>query len=172
MNLELDFVRKSARISAPGAAMLACGLLAAGFSLQQYVMLTAEIDSRAHEGGARAVLREIGKEVDLDQLRARLLAANKIVAKRTTPWDALFRDIEAVSDKKVGLLSVQPELAGRQVRITGEAHDVAALTGYIERLAQKSSLGNLHLTGHEVRKVDGQSVIRFGLSATWTMEPA
>jgi hypothetical protein len=172
MNLELDFVRKSTRMGAPGALLLACGLLAAGFSLQQYVSLTAEIDSRAHQGGARPTAREGGAAVNLDQLRTRLLAANNIVEKRTTPWDALFRDIEAVSDKKIGLLSVQPELAGRQVRITGEAHDVAALAGYIKRLAQKSSLGDLHLTDHEILKVEGQTVIRFGLSAIWTMEPA
>ncbi len=168
MNLELDFVRTPARAGATGIVLLGCGLLAAAFSVQQYLSFSERLAAHAREAAPRetAVTR-----VNLDQLRARLLAANKVVEKRTTPWDTLFRDIEAVSDKSVGLLSVQPDLAGRQVRITGEARDAAALAAYITRLSQKASLRDVYLTDHEMHQVDGQAVIRFGLSANWAMEP-
>jgi hypothetical protein len=172
MNLELDFVRVPARVGASGLALLGCGVLAAVFSVQQYIALNGEIAARERVEAPRETIDPRVPAVDLDQLRARLLAANKIVEKRTTPWDALFRDIEAVADKKVGLLSVQPELAGRQVRITGEAHDAAALAAYITRLSQKASLRDVYLTDHEMRQVDGQPVIRFGLAASWVLEPA
>ena len=172
MRMELDFVRRPLRI---GAALLGVGILAAAFSLQQYFAITAEIAAResAADASPRAPARELaGAAVDLEQLRARLLAANRILEKRTVPWDALFRDIESASDKQVGLLSVQPEPAARLVRITGEAHDAAALAAYIERLEQKASLGNVYLTGHELRQEQGRTVIRFALSANWTAEPA
>ena len=174
MNLQLDFVRAPSRIGLPGAALLVCGLIAAAFSVQQYVVVSAEIAGRerSSDNTERSARRDGGLPVNLEQLRVRLLAANRVLEKRTTPWDALFRDIEAVSDKKIGLLSVQPELSGRQVRITGEAHDAAALAEYIKRLEQKASLANVHLTDHEMRQEQGRSVIRFGLSATWTVEPA
>ena len=175
MKMELDFVRRPLRIGAPGAALLAFGIIAAAVSVQQYMAVSAEIAARQSEpdAGPQAAARgRAGAAVDLEQLRARLLAANQILEKRTVPWDALFRDIESASDKQVGLLSVQPEPAARVVRITGEAHDAAALAAYIERLEQKPSLGNVYLTGHELRQEQGRTVIRFALSANWTAEPA
>jgi hypothetical protein len=171
MNLELDFVRRRALIGAPGAALLVAGVLAAGLSAEQYFTVTAELAARARPVVAeRASARST--PANLEQLRARLLAANQILEKRTAPWDALFRDIEAVSDKKIGLLSVQPDLPGRQVRIGGEAQDAAALAGYITRLEEKASLGSVLLTDHELRQEQGRTVIRFSLIAVWTAEPA
>jgi len=174
MKPHLDFVRVPSRIGPAGILLLACGLGAAVFSVQQYMAVSAELAAREHLRGSdtRPAARPGAVPVNLDQLRARLVAANQVLEKRTTPWDALFRDIEAVSDKKIGLLSVQPEIAGRVVRITGEAHDAAALAEYITHLEEKASLANVHLTEHETRQDSGRAVIRFGLSAVWTMEPA
>jgi len=170
MNLELDFVRRPPLIGVTGAVLLVAGLIAAGVSVEQYFSVTAEIagrerpvaDARSTRGAA---------PVNIEQLRARLLAANHVLEKRTAPWDALFRDIEAVSDKKIGLLSVQPDLPSRQVRIGGEAHDAAALVAYITRLEEKASLSGVLLTEHELRQEQGRAVIRFSLSAVWTAEP-
>jgi len=174
MTLGLDFVHVPSRVGLPGVLLLACGLAVAAFSVQQYLTLTSEIAVREHANNrdARPSARAGGPVVNLDQLRMRLQAANQVLEKRTTPWDALFRDIESVTDKKVGLLSVEPEIAGRIVRITGEAGDAAALAGYITHLEEKASLANVHLTEHTMRQDSGRSVIRFGLSAVWTMEPA
>jgi hypothetical protein len=171
MKLELDFVRHRALIGAPGAALLVAGLVAAGFSVEQYFGVTAEIAARERPVAAERTLQR-SAPLNLEQLRARLTAANQVLEKRTAPWDALFRDIEAASDKKVGLLSVQPDLPGRQVRIGGEAQDAAALAGYITRLEEKASLGSVLLTDHELRQEQGRTVIRFSLIAVWTAEPA
>lgn len=174
MKPNLDFVAVPARFGPAGIIVLVCGLGAAAFSVQQYMEASTELAARESVRGSapRPAARAGATPVDLEHLRLRLLAANQVLEKRTAPWDALFRDIESVSDKKIGLLSVQPEIAGRVVRITGEARDAAALAEYITRLEEKASLGNVHLTEHETRPDSGSTVIRFGLSAAWTMGPA
>jgi len=174
MKPSLDFVRAPSRVGTAGIVLLAGGLAAAAFSVHQYMEASAELAAREQVSSAesRQVTTAAATPVNVEQLRARLLAANQVLEKRTTPWDALFRDIEAVSDKKIGLLSVQPEIAGRVVRITGEAHDAAALAQYITHLEETASLAGVHLTEHETRQDSGRTVIRFGLSAVWAMGPA
>jgi Tfp pilus assembly protein PilN len=169
--LGLDFVQRRAAFNRTGLALLAGGVLAVAFSLQQYVSIheaTAALKDRL--GSIAAVARRERGEPRLDpeQLRSRIQLANQIVQKRAIPWDTLFREIEAASDKNVGVLSIQPDAGGRVLRITGEARDAAALAEYIARLERQPSLDHVYLAEHELRQVQGRSSLRFGLQAIWT----
>ena len=170
MKLELDFVQPRIRFTWRGAVLLAGGIALASLSIHQYMAAGREIIAlegelatltrgAVHTGGAPGVA--------LDQLRARIVLANQVVRKRIVPWDGLFRDIESASDNKIGLLSVQPDVASGLVNISGEARDAAALTDYMGRLEAQPSLEDVHLAAHEIRSNQGRQVVRFNLNATW-----
>jgi Tfp pilus assembly protein PilN len=169
MRLDHDFAHPRRRYSLQGALLLAGGLFAAGFGVQQYFTAEREVTVLEREVAmlASATRGGAGPGVDLDRLRTRIVLANQVVRKKTVPWDGLFRDIENASDSKIGLLAVQPDAASGSVRISGEARDTAALTDYITRLAAQPSLQNVHLAEHEVKVVQGRSIVRFNLNATW-----
>lgn len=173
MRLGLDFIPKHAAFSRTGAALLLTGLLAVGFSVQQYFSIHQGIADLKDSLGAiaAATQRDRGRpQFDTDQLRARIQLASQVVQKRAIPWDTLFRDIEAASNKDVGVLSIQPDADGRVLRITGEARNAAALTAYIERLEQQPSLDRVYLAEHELRAEQGRSPLRFGLQALWVSQ--
>ena len=65
------------------------------------------------------------------------------------------------------LLSVQPDLQNRIVRIAGEAKTLPLLMAYVRRLGTTRALSNVYLTGHEVKTQDAQRPITFSLVAAW-----
>jgi Tfp pilus assembly protein PilN len=170
MRLGLDFVRRRPAVSRSGAVLLAGGVLAMGISVQQYAAIRHDIGVvRENLGAATAVAnRERGRpQLDTEQLRSRIQLANQVVQKRAIPWDALFRDIEAASEKDVGVLSIQPDVDGRVLRITGEARNAGALAAYIARLEGQPSLDQVYLAEHELHQEQGRTSLRFGLNASW-----
>ena len=169
--LGLDFVRQRPAISRPGIALLAGGIVTVALSVQQYFSIHHETAAFKERLGAiaSAAKRDGGRpRPEPEQLRSRIRLANQVVEKRAVPWDALFRDIEAASDKDVGVLSIQPDAGGRVLRITGEARNAAALAAYIVRLEQQPSLDRVYLADHELHVEQQRSSLRFGLNAAWT----
>jgi Tfp pilus assembly protein PilN len=170
MKLDLDFVRTRRPYTLRGALLLLSGVVLATFGAQQYYIAEHEIAALEQELAMLARAQRghgAGRQVNIDQLRGRLVLANQVMRKKSVPWDSLFRDIENASDKKIGLLGVQPDATTGFVRISGEARDAAALTDYILRLEKQPSLRNVHLTEHEIKSNQGQAVVRFNLNATW-----
>lgn len=170
--LGIDFIAQRAAISRPGAVLLICGAVAMGISVEQYFTLHQQIADLKENLGAIAATAKRERDQplpDTEQLRARIQLASQVVQKRAVPWDALFRDIEAASDKDVGVLSVQPDAGAKVLRITGEARNSTALAAYIERLEKQPSLGEVYLAEHELRQESGRSPLRFGLQATWVI---
>jgi len=169
MRFDADFVQRRPALGAPGLIVLLVGILGAGLTVQQYLSVHHRIDALQRElDAADRRGQNAAGGPDLEQLRTRLRLANQIVHKKAIPWDALFRDIEAASNRDVGLLSIEPDVAGRQVKISGEARDAATLARYIETLGQKASLSNVYLTQHELRQEQGSPVLYFDVNATWT----
>ncbi|HUO44301.1 MAG TPA: PilN domain-containing protein [Burkholderiales bacterium] len=168
MRLDADFVRRRPAFGAPGLAILLAGIIGAALTVQQYVSVHHRIDALQRDLDAAGRDQSAAGGPDLEQLRARIRLANQIIQKKAVPWDALFRDIEAASSRDVGLLSIEPDVAGRQVKISGEARDAATLARYIETLGRKASLSDVYLTQHELRQEQGSPVLYFDVNATWT----
>jgi Tfp pilus assembly protein PilN len=168
--LGLDFVKRRGAFSRGGAAVLAGGVIAVALSVQQYFSIHQAAAALTENLGtiAAAAKRDSGRpQLDPEQLRVRIRLANQVVERRAIPWDALFRDIEAASDKDVGVLSIQPDAGGRQLRITGEARNAAALATYIARLEEQPSLSEVYLAEHELHVEQQRTSLRFGLNAVW-----
>jgi Tfp pilus assembly protein PilN len=152
-----------------GIALLAAGIALCAYDFRAYDRAgedIARIESRM-KGGRVARPPGGAARQDTEALRRQISLASKVVEQRSLQWDALFKDVEAASDRSVGLLLIQPQAGARLLRMEGEARDVESLVRYIARLEEQPSLRDVHLTAHELRSEGGQRFVRFALSAAW-----
>jgi Tfp pilus assembly protein PilN len=92
---------------------------------------------------------------------------NQAALRLTIPWESLFKTVEAAADKRVALLSLQPNFQKRELKITGEAQDYGAILKYIERLERGGALTGVRLVSHEVMARPNAMQMRFELNAGW-----
>jgi Tfp pilus assembly protein PilN len=171
--MDINFVRRPVAIGTVGLVLTIVGLCATAWVADAYVDGSRQLDAWD------AKLREI-KDMsrrtpgamaesprDSRELQQEARVANSVLRQIAVPWDTLFREIETNTDESIALLSVQPDLQSRTVRIAGEAKNLPALLGYIRRLDATRALSNVYLTGHEVKTRDAQRPVSFSLVAAW-----
>ena len=71
----------------------------------------------------------------------------------------------------VALTAIQPDVKSRQLRLTGEAKDLAAILAYAEGLNKTRVLSATVLASHEFKMSDGQRVVAFSLFGNWKDTP-
>jgi hypothetical protein len=175
--VSVDFLRKPGAPSATGVAFLLAGALAAAMSVSWYVSVSGDVEKLETTAGEmkRMTRRVPGRMTesprDARETQQEVRIANQIVRQMTLPWDRLFSELEVAASKEVALLAVQPDVASRQVRISGEAKTFKAMLDYSRRLEQTDMLGEVILLGHEVRSQDPQRPVAFSLSAGWSERP-
>ena len=170
--LRLDFARSRAS-GRVGAVLLAAGLLAAIGASAQFAALTRETEAwEARAADLKSMSERSMKRVgagagDATALGGEVRSANAILAQMSVPWNALFRELEGAGGPNVSLLSVHPDIAGRQVRIAGEARNMQAALDYVAKLEETGTLRRVVLTGHETKQSGTQSPVGFSLAAEW-----
>lgn len=175
--ISIDFSRDSEAPSAVGVLLLRLGLLAAAISAVCYVTIVGEIDRlEARAGETSRAARKMPARLtespgDAREMQQEIRNANQVVQQMTLPWDRLFRQFETAASKEVALLTVQPDVASRQVRISGEAKNFKAMLDYTRRLEQSEMLRDVVLLGHEVKSQDPQRPVTFALSVAWSERP-
>jgi Tfp pilus assembly protein PilN len=175
--IRVDFLRNPRAPSAAGIAFLLVGALAAATSISWYVSVSGEIERlEATAGEMKRMTRRVPGRMtesprDAREMQQEIRIANQVVRQMTLPWDRLFRELEVAASREVALLAVQPDVASRQVRISGEAASFKAMLEYSRRLEQTDMLGEVVLLGHEVRSQDPQRPVTFSLSAGWSERP-
>lgn len=155
-----------------GPLLLALALLALTLTAAYYLELSAQADSweekvdrieRGHGLKDRAVAGE--------QLVQEVSRANEVLRQLTLPWEELFRAVESAAGRKVALLALEPDMEKRQVKIGGEARDMAALLNYITQLEAQEAFGAVYLQSHQVQQRDPDKPVRFALLAVWRGKP-
>jgi len=171
--LHLDFLHPAGPRFQVGAALLALGVVAAILVGWRYYALgrdVAELEERLADvkrlerrdfprmrvsaGDAKVLAQEVGR-------------ANAVLASLTLPWDAMFGELESAASANVGLLAIQPEASGRQVRLVGEARSFEELLAYIGRLEATAGFANVLLATHELKAGGAQRPVAFALTAEW-----
>jgi len=109
-----------------------------------------------------AVARQAGQPPGLE-----VKHAGEVVEQLARPWDDLFRAVESAGSEQVALLAIEPDAPRAQVKITGEAKNLAAMLGYIRLLGEKAPLDDVFLQSHQVQQQDPEKPVRFVLRATW-----
>jgi Tfp pilus assembly protein PilN len=171
--LNLDFKQTPRHWSVPGLLLLLIGAVLLAYVASVERALTGQIElveARMEVLAKRGKIMPV-QPVDAQVLQQEIRQANDILQQLSLPWDALFKAVEATSEKQIALLSIQPDVGKHIVRIGGEAKDFNALLAYMTRLEQSKILNHVYLTSHELRSQDAEKPVRFSLLANWAAQP-
>lgn len=165
----LDLSRERDRVPVWQWLVLALGALSVLFVTIEFVQLrkaTRMLEQELAQQQQRhpvAVRPPVPDAVTLRDIEA----ANRIAARLTLPWEALFHEIEAAQTSDVALLAIQPNVARRSVQLDGEARNANATLEYIAALEAQPALANVNLLSHEIRQDDAEKPVRFSIQARW-----
>jgi len=107
---------------------------------------------------SRDVGQEIGKE---------LQKANTILEQINLPWETLFDSIEHISTEDIALLSLQPNVTNRTLRIRGEARNMMLLLDFVEAMERETIFENVHLVNYKIKQDSPYRPVDFLLTAVW-----
>jgi hypothetical protein len=102
------------------------------------------------------------------EIKKELKKANAVMSEIDLPWESLFDSVEHAASQEVALLSFQPDVFGRTVRIGGEAKNISAMLDFVSELERQSAVKDAYLLKYEVKRDDPQRPVVFFLTASWT----
>lgn len=99
--------------------------------------------------------------------RAELKIAQGVIDRLDTPWGVLFSAIDSAFDDQVTLLNVEPESERREVQLTAEAKDLAAMQAYVRQIQNSPTFADAYLVSHQINQQDPLRPVRFIVHARW-----
>lgn len=173
--LQLDFAPHARRVSRLGVAMLLASLAIFGvsaFELTQVLRtnarqteLLAALDARQ---GSLALSDETKRPPPADPAELARTRAVRLVAQNlVTPWADLLESLESAPNRSVALLSVEPSVAKRSLRLTAEARTSQDMLAYLAALQRDERLGAVVLVSHQVQAQVPGAPVRFQIQAAW-----
>ena len=171
--LHLDFLHPAGPRIQVGVALLAVGVAAAVLVAWRFYALGRDVDElEVRLADVKRLERRELPRIRVAGADPKVLAqevgrANAVLASLTLPWDAMFGELESAANANVGLLAIQPEASGRQVRLAGEARTFEELLAYIARLEATPGFANVLLATHELKPGGAGRSVAFTLTADW-----
>jgi Tfp pilus assembly protein PilN len=171
--LHLDFARP--KTAAPRAARWLVGLgslVLLGGALpwiaatNRHSALEQALKQAQLERQTRTLPVKTARSVDpKEQQRER--AMHSITRGLSTPWADLFAALEDAPTHAVALLSIEPTVANRSVRLSGEARDAKAMLAYLGALQRDVRLSQVVLVSHQLQAQTPGTPLRFQIQALW-----
>ncbi|MCL4472161.1 MAG: PilN domain-containing protein [Gammaproteobacteria bacterium] len=170
--LALDFKRDSSFRKSIGAWLLLGGVCAGIAAAMTFVVENKELlqvkqQTAELRKAPAASPAEQENTMDRTQLAEEIKRANDIMRQLNLPWNGLFLAMESAASDRVALLSIQPDVRKRTIRISGEAKNLEAMLDYLARLRGQEILSQVVLSSHEIKEQDPDKPVRFSLSAKW-----
>jgi hypothetical protein len=171
--LELDFHRRARAAHWLRVGLLALGVVLAGASLLRFQALNRELgvwESKLDDMSQLARRKTVSLGVGPRDGKAppeEIRRANVVLEQMTVPWGVLFSELEATSDNDLALLAIQPDVASRQVRVTGVATSLAAVTRFVTRLEAQPHLTGVYLVEHALSAASPRRPVTFSIVASW-----
>jgi hypothetical protein len=165
----VDFVKRRSRLTLAGGVLLVLGVGAATAAFLQYRAIESQragLELKL-QAATRSSQRDPAQVARADGLSKE---AGGVARELGTPWTKLLAELEAAgrdSTEQIALLSVEPDHAKHNVRITGESRDLPMVLAYLERLQTSALLRYPMLDTHDVKADDPQHPVRFALTAEW-----
>lgn len=175
--LKLDFVTRPTLLQRGGLLLLLAALVLASYLAHLYVERTTALANEQAKLRGLQSLRQAAGELTGDQKNAsersdaELKLARRVMYTLSLPWDDLFSEIDASVDENVTLLRVEPDAEKRELSITAEAKDLAAMLAYGNRIAASARFQEAHVQSHQVQVQDPQRPVRFVMRAKWLVGP-
>ena len=172
--LHIDFAPGARRVSHAGRLLLLAGivLLAAGLTQSARLVATRERAQATFDSGdaRRAGGRAVAAKPDAREV-ALVRATRKVTSDLATPWARLLGSLGSIPGSNVALLSVEPTVARRSVRLTAEARDASDMLAYVAALQRDSRLSSVVLVSHQLQAQAPGTPIRFQVQAQWGESP-
>jgi hypothetical protein len=168
--LQLDFVAAPRRGSIAGVAVLAIGAALAAWTVNDYSTLSAQSASLDMQIEQREPRGAVVSGAGID--RGAVQEAEDALTSLALPWAQLLDDLEAVaanSKRDVALLSLEPDLEKRRVRIGAEARSLPAALTFVRELQGAAALKYPLLDKHEVQVEQRERPVYFEMTADWSL---
>jgi hypothetical protein len=166
LRIELDHLPGPARAGGAAWALLAIAVAFAADVAHGYFRTLAEVESRTtrladlrSSGDSSASARPLSRE--------EFAAAQDTILRLSTPWDNVFKALEAARSDDVALLSIEPDAGSGSLNISGQARSYPAALTYVAWLSAEKTLKNVHLAHHEILTKDPGRPVLFTVSAGW-----
>jgi len=172
-SLKLRFPYKGQQIPAVDYLLLVLGLLVLAVIIYQLKSTMEKIahwearevritQQQQHRKTPRTPEARISQATQQEVKQAR-----EILHQLNLPWETLFDSLELAASREVALLSLQPNVASRVIRISGEARNLTGLVEYVEALERETVFKNAHLISYRVRQDHPRRPIVFSIATTW-----
>lgn len=171
--LSLDFASAQRTLAGPrlslGLALLAAGAVALGIAAWEYREQTLTNDSlRARRDQLELRLqRQKPAKLVSPELAAQFDQAGAAYAQILTPWEEIFRALEAARGANIALLSLTADAGKGEISLAGEAKDFAALSGFADTLSASPRFRKAALVNHKFSDGAPPIVVKFDLALAW-----
>jgi Tfp pilus assembly protein PilN len=169
-SLDIDFSRARPAPARTGLVLLGAGLLLLGASAYAFWQVSSA-HAAARSAYAQATYRPPVKKHRVTPPSPALQQAEKqnqaIRDELTVPWQSLLALVENSPVRQVALIGIDQEPGQRQLHITAEAKDTAAMLDYLHYLQQSSLLREALLNEHLVETRTPGTPVRFQITAIW-----
>lgn len=175
--LKLKFPDRGQAVPHIDFTLLLIGLLVLSGVFWQFRQVTEEVNywtnrverlekqqqqKAAPRSRAASRVKEFSQEI-----RKEITQANAILDQINLPWETLFDAIEHAATEEIALLSLQPNVSSRTLRISGEAKSIPELLDFVEALERELVFENVHLLNYKIKQDNPQRPIIFLLTAAW-----
>ena len=168
-HLNFDFQPPSTRPTIGGVILLLVGIIAFGASFidmqqtrrahatraQQLAVLEQSLQQRKPARSASTPRSTAGDAAQIATARVR--------ANLDYSWQPAFAALQATFSKKIALISLEGSQAKKQLRLVGEARQLADAVAYANQLSQQHGVLRTALLQHEMQERDAQHPVRFTL---------
>jgi Tfp pilus assembly protein PilN len=171
--LDLDFVQRARRLRSLGLALLLIITVATGYVGHIYYQQENELErweAKQHsyqEMQSKNAESSAAQHSKLKSSQAELNAAAQAIDHLSFPWDRLFQEIESSVTEQVVLLSLEPIIGKKEVKIMAEAKNLSAMLDYVNTLQSRALFKDVHLESHQIQQQDPQKPVRFMVNAHW-----
>jgi len=170
-SLRLEFAPRARRPLGIGDAILAISALLLCAVLAQLAFVWTERAEQLHAidaleaRSAPATRQRIAAVDPAEAARSKLV--RQVTNHLVTPWADLLDTLESARSESVALLSVEPSVAKRTLRLTAEARDSKEMLAYLATLQRDSRLSSVVLVSHQVQVQAPGTPVRFQIQAGW-----
>lgn len=170
--IAIDFARRAGvPVKAWQAVAVLLAALAAGSAARNYIdygdardaWMLAQAEASVSADPATGEGRTAAQDAVTDQIKQ----LDKLHAALATPWEQMFRAVEAVPADGIAVLEMSSDADSRDIVLGAMARDVRAMQAYTQALGSPGSLAGVHLASHQVQPQDGQAPVRFSIMANW-----
>ena len=170
--LRLEFAPNARQVPWHGVAMLLAGFIALCLVAVQAAKVLAsnarQADTLAALDARQGISTRAARTQPPDPGEvARTRAVRRLAQNLGTPWADLLESLESAPAQSVAILSIEPSVSKRSVRLTAEARDPQEMLVYLGALQRDSRLSTVVLVSHVVQVQSPGSPVRFQIQANW-----